>query len=68
MYPPEFRRIVRYENSVYAEIFFPRGELGAPCPVWWDLRMCEHKLKTYKNTPDEIVYQQAVDALKRTSV
>lgn len=63
MYPPEFRRIVQPNNIQYAEIYWARGELGAPCLVWWDLAMCQLRLKQYKGTVAETALIEAIAAL-----
>lgn len=64
MFPPEFKRIVKPNNIRYAEIYWPKGELGASCMVWWDLPMCELRLKQYKGTLAESALTEAVVALK----
>lgn len=63
MFPPEFKRIVKPNNIQYAEIYWPRGELGAPCMVWWDLPMCELRLKQYAGTVAEPALAEACLAL-----
>jgi len=61
---PSFVCIVDKENTLYAEIFWPRGELGAPYPQWWDLRTCKFRLDTAPTDEHKQVYQQALDALE----
>lgn len=63
---PSFTRIIDTGTMLYAEIFWPRGELGAPCHQWWDLRTCEFRLKTAPTLEHKQVYQQAQDALELT--
>ena len=63
MFPAEYNRIVRPENIHYAEIYWPQGELGAPCLVWWDLAMCELRLKQWSGTNCEPALVEAVNAL-----
>jgi hypothetical protein len=63
MFPPEFKRIVKPNNIRYAEIYWVRGELGAPYMVWWDLPMCELRLKQYKGTLAEQALTEACMAL-----
>lgn len=61
---PSFVRVVDKGNVLYAEIFWPRGELGAPYPQWWDLRTCKFRLDTAPTEEYKKVYQQALDALE----
>lgn len=61
---PRFIRIVNTGTTLYAEIFWPRGELGAPYPQWWDLRTCKFRLDTAPTDEHKQVYQQALDALE----
>lgn len=61
---PRFTRIVDTGTSLYAEIFWQRGELGAPYPQWWDLAMCEHRIKTAPTDEHKNIYQQALAALE----
>lgn len=60
---PTFIRTVDTGTTLYAEIFWPRGELGAPYPQWWDLRTCEFRLKTAPTVEHQAIYQQALDQL-----
>lgn len=60
---PEFTRIVNTGSTLYAEIFWLRGELGAPYHQWWDLRTCEFRLKTAPTEEYKQVYQLALDQL-----
>ena len=61
---PSFVRIVDRGNTLYAEIFWPRGELGAPYPQWWDLRTCRFRLNTAPTDEYKQVYQQALNTLE----
>ena len=60
----EFLRIVKPDKINYAEIYWSRGELGAPCLVWWDLPMRLLRLKQSEGTDNEAALLAAVNALQ----
>lgn len=60
---PEFTKIVNTGTALYAEIFWYKGELGAPYPQWWDLATCEFRIKTAPTDKHREIYQRALDAL-----
>ena len=60
----EFLRIVKPDKINYAEIYWSKGELGAPYCVWWDLPMCLLQLKLLKGTDNEAALLAAVTALQ----
>ena len=61
---PTFTRIIDTGTALYAEIFWLRGELGAPCHQWWDLAMCEFRLRSAPDQTYAEVYATALTALR----